>query len=187
MTVLARPLWCLVSSTAASAFAFGRSGREPRTGGRFRRARSNCQTASPRVAARHRPRPLHGLRLVRRRLRTSPAQPAGHSMEEVFDAPRRGPVHRLQRVRRGVSVPRHQDAQARRIANESRGRRGDAAGHRVGVNDTRPKRSKWPAPESKAPRPQYVARPPERSKTAPVLKAHSCDASQPISEAASST
>ena len=36
-------------------------------------------------------------------------------------------------------------------------------------------------------RPQYVARPPDKSNTAPVLNEHSCDASQAIIAAASPT
>lgn len=55
--------------------------------------------APTRLAARCRRRALHGLRLVRRRVRPSPSQSRSRAMEEVVDASRRGSVHGLQRLR----------------------------------------------------------------------------------------
>ena len=69
--------------------------------------------ASTGLAASCRRRALHGLRLVRRRVRPPPSQPRSQAMEEVVDPPRRESVHRVQRLR--SDLPFSRDHHAKRL------------------------------------------------------------------------
>jgi len=70
----------------------------------------NRPAAPTRLASGSRHRPLHGMRLVRGRVRAAPAQPRRRAVEKVFDAARCRSVHGLQRLRGGVPVSRDHDA-----------------------------------------------------------------------------